>query len=101
MIIMGHRQVDQAAVFYEFSLERYIPPDHSTLSKNRHWRFRQSDLLWRVFETAPRRCISEGLVGAEDFAVDASLIKAEANRQNGIKGEKGLPPETAGRVVEK
>src|SRR5437588_4531491 len=70
-------------------------PDHSTFSKNRHGRFRQSDLLRRVFETVLRRCIHEGLVGGEGFAVDASLIKADANRQKGIEGDKGLPPHTA------
>jgi len=64
-------------------------PDHSTFSKNRHGRFRESDLLRRVFETVLQRCIGEGLVGGESFAVDASLIKADANRQNGIEGEKG------------
>jgi hypothetical protein len=63
-----------------------------TFSKNRHGRFRKSDLLRRVFETVLRRCIEEGLVGGEGFAVDASLIKADANRQKGIEGEKGLPP---------
>src|SRR6202521_1187524 len=75
-------------------------PDHSTFSKNRHGRFRQSDLLRRLFETVLRRCINEGLVGGEGFAVDASLIKAEANRQKGIEGEKGLPPEATGRAVD-
>ena len=65
-------------------------PDHSTLSKNRHRQFRQSDLLRRLFETVLGRCISEGLVGCEGFAVDASLIKADANRQKGIEGKKGL-----------
>ncbi len=54
-------------------------PDHSTFSKNRHGRFRKSDLLRRVFETVLLRCIEEGLVGGEGFAVDASLIKADAN----------------------
>ena len=73
-------------------------PDHSTFSKNRHGRFRESDLLRRVFETVLQRCIREGLVGGEAFAIDASLIKADANRQKGIEGEKGLPPE-AGRPV--
>ncbi len=53
----------------------------------------------RLFETVLRRCIGEGLVGGEGFAVDASLIKADANRQKGIEGEKGLPPEAAGRAV--
>jgi transposase len=175
--MMGHRQVEQAALFYEFSLERHIPPDHllrsidrfvelgelrrelaafyspmgrpsvdpelmirmlivgycfgirserrlceevhlnlayrwfcrlgldgqvpdhSTFSKNRHGRFRQSDLLRRVFETVLQRCIREGLVGGEGFAVDASLIKADANRQKGIEGEKGLGPDAASRAV--
>ena len=75
-------------------------PDHSTFSKNRHGRFRQSDLLRRVFETALQRCLREGLVGGEAFAVDASLIRADANRQKGIEGEKGLSPDIAGRAVE-
>src|ERR1700689_5071156 len=74
-------------------------PDHSTFSKNRHGRFRQSDLLRRMFETVLQRCIREGLVGGEAFAVDASLIKADANRQKGIEGEKGLTPEATGRAV--
>jgi transposase len=56
-------------------------PDHSTFSKNRHGRFRKSDLLRRVFETVLGRCVREGLVGGEAFAVDASVIKADANRQ--------------------
>ena len=175
---MGHRQVEQAALFYEFSLDRHIPgdhllrlidrfaelgevrralapfysntgrpsvdpelmirmliigycfgirserrlceevhlnlayrwfcrlglngqvPDHSTFSKNRHGRFRQCDLLRRVFETVLQRCIREGLVGGEAFAVDASLTRADANRQKGIEGEKGLPPDAAGRAIE-
>ena len=176
--MMGHRQVDQAGLFYEFSLERHVPsdhllrsidrfvelgglrrelapfysaigrpsvdpelmirmlivgycfgirserrlceevhlnlayrwfcrlgldgavPDHSTFSKNRHGRFRDSDLLRRLFETVLRRCMDEGLVGGENLAVDASLIKADANRQNGIEGEKGLPPQAAGRAID-
>ena len=53
-----------------------------------------------MFETVLERCIREGLVGGEGFAVDASLIKADANRQKGIEGEKGLPAEVSGRAVE-
>src|SRR5271156_6081713 len=60
-------------------------PDHSTFSKNRHGRFRESDLLRKVFETTVRCCLAQGLVGGEGFAVDASLIKADANRQKGIE----------------
>ena len=56
-------------------------PDHSTFSKNRHGRFRESDLLRRLFETVVARCIAEGLVGGERFAVDASIIRADANKQ--------------------
>ena len=75
-------------------------PDHSTFSKNRHGRFRESELLRHLFETVVRRCIAEGLVGGEGFAVDASLIKAEASRQKGVEGSKGLPPELTSRAIE-
>src|SRR5246127_1919600 len=176
--MMGHQQVEQAVLFYEFSLERHVPtdhllrsidrfvelgelrrelsafystigrpsiapelmirmllvgycfgirserrlceevhlnlayrwfcrlgldgdvPDHSTFSKNRHGRFRDSDLLRRLFEMILRRCIDEGLVGGQSFAFDASLTKADANPQNGVEGEKGLPPQAVGRAVE-
>jgi transposase len=33
--MMGHRQLEQAALFYEFSLERHIPPDHLLRSIDR------------------------------------------------------------------
>jgi transposase len=33
--MMGHRQVEQAALFYEFSLERRIPGDHLLRSIDR------------------------------------------------------------------
>ena len=75
-------------------------PDHSTFSKNRHGRFRDSDLLRQLFEIVVRRCMAEGLVGGEGFAVDASLIKADANRQSGTDGAKGLDPEVTNRAVE-
>src|SRR5271155_4903941 len=75
-------------------------PDHSTFSKNRHGRFRESDLLRRLFETVLQRCIDEGLVGGEGFAVDASLIQADASNRNRVEGTAGLPPEAAGRAVE-
>src|SRR3954452_4346313 len=61
-------------------------PDHSTFSKNRHGRFRDSDLLRRLFETVVQRCMDEGLVGGEGFAVDASLIQADANKQRSLLG---------------
>jgi len=61
-------------------------PDHSTFSKNRHGRFRESDLLRRLFETVLQRCIDEGLVGGEGFAIDASLIQADASDRNRVEG---------------
>src|SRR3954453_12605321 len=75
-------------------------PDPSTFSKNRHGRFRDSDLLRRLFETVLQRCIDEGLVGGEGFAVDASLIQADASDRNRVEGAAGLPPDAAGRAVE-
>jgi transposase len=85
--------------FCRLGLEGDVP-DHSTFSKNRHGRFRDSDLLRHVFEAVVRRCIAEGLVGGEGFAVDASLIKADANRQRGVHGSEGLSPEVSTRAVE-
>ena len=73
-------------------------PDHSTFSKNRHGRFRDSDLLRQLFETVVVRCMTEGLVGGEAFAVDASMVVADAHRQRGMasSGELAL---TSNRVV--
>ena len=73
-------------------------PDHSTFSKNRHGRFRDSDLLRQLFETVVARCMAEGLVGGEGFAVDASVIAADANRQRGVAGTGELDP-TSNRAV--
>src|SRR6202790_245221 len=162
--MMGPRQVDQAALFYEFSLERHVPaahllrsidrfvdlsevrnhlapfysstgrpsidpellvrmllvgycygirserrlceevhlnlayrwfcrlgldgevPDHSTFSKNKHGRFRETEAFRHVFESVVERCMAEGLVGGEGFAIDASMIKADANRSRKTTG---------------
>ena len=62
-------------------------PDHSTFSKNRHGRFRESDLLRYVFEMTVARCMQEGLVGGQGFAVDASLISADVQKQNSSNPE--------------
>src|SRR3989449_7335876 len=58
-------------------------PDHSTFSVNRHGRFRDSDLLRRVFEAVVRACMDAGLVKGEGFAVDASVMEADASRYRG------------------
>jgi transposase len=68
-------------------------PDHSTFSKNRHGRFRESDALRHLFESVVQRCMAEGLVGAEGFAVDASLIAADANKQCSVPSKDWNPEE--------
>jgi transposase len=73
-------------------------PDHSTFSKNRHGRFRESDLLRRLFETVVARCMAEGLVGGEAFAVDGSNVVADARRQRGVAQAGDLDP-TSNRAV--
>ena len=58
-------------------------PDHSTFSVNRHGRFRDSDILRHVFEAVVRACMDAGLVKGEGFAVDASVMEADASRYHG------------------
>jgi transposase len=58
-------------------------PDHSTFSANRHGRFRDSDLFRQLFEAVVRACMDAGLVRGEGFAVDASVIEADASRYHG------------------
>lgn len=41
----------------------------------------------------------EGLVGGEGFAVDASLIAADANRRRGVRGGEPLPREAINHAV--
>jgi transposase len=74
-------------------------PDHSTFSKNRHGRFRESDALRRLFESVVQRCIVEGLVSADGFAVDASLIAADANKQRSVPSHKWKPEEIKEKAV--
>lgn len=61
-------------------------PDHSTFSLNRHGRFRQSDAFRLLFEGVVRRCMAAGLVAGEGFAVDASVMEADASRYRGVSG---------------
>jgi transposase len=75
--------------FCRLGLEDRVP-DHSSFSKNRHGRFRDSDVFRHVFEGVVQRCMTEGLVRAEGFAVDASIIKADANRRRGVPSEQGI-----------
>lgn len=78
-------------------------PDHSTFSKNRHGRFRDSDVLRHVFDRVVLACIATGLVGGEGFAVDASLIEADANKGRSLPGAewtaRSIDPATANHAV--
>jgi transposase len=76
-------------------------PDHSSFSKNRHGRFRESDLLRQVFEAVVRACMEAGLVKSEGFAVDASIITADASRHHRITPEEAdwSKPERQTRAV--
>ena len=87
--------------FCGLSIEDKIP-DHSAFSRARNERFRDSDMFRRVFERVVEACIAADLVGGEGFAVDASLIVADANKQRSIPGkdwDKKRDPETASRAV--
>ena len=72
--------------FCRLSLEDVVP-DHSTFSKNRHGRFRESETFRWLFDDVVRRCMAEGLVKGEGFAVDASIVAADASAQRGEPGE--------------
>ena len=77
-------------------------PDHSSFSKNRHGRFREHDAFRKLFDSVLRRCMAEGLVQGEGFATDASMIKADAQRQRSCPGDAKVDwgdPEQASRPV--
>lgn len=87
--------------FCGLSIEDSLP-DHSAFSRARNERFRGSDIFRQVFERVVAACIQAGLVGGEGFAVDASLIQADANKCRSIPGgewSKDIDPETASRAV--
>jgi transposase len=87
--------------FCGLSIEDKVP-DHSAFSRGRHERFRDSDMFRRVFERVVETCIAAGLVGGEGFAVDASLIVADANKQRSIPGSewnKKRDPQGASRAM--
>ena len=77
-------------------------PDHSVFSRARNERFRDHDIFRQVFERVVASCISAGLVGGEGFAVDASLIEADANKSRSIPGsewKKEIDPTQVSRAV--
>ena len=72
--------------FCKLGIEDAVP-DHSAFSRARNERFREGDVFRRMFEQVVEACIAAGLVGGEGFAVDASLIQADANKQRSIAGQ--------------
>jgi len=87
--------------FCGLSIEDKIP-DHSAFSRARNERFRDSSIFRSVFERVVGACIGAGLVGGEGFAVDASLIVADANKQRSTPGprwNKELDAEAVSRAT--
>jgi len=75
--------------FCNLGIEDEIP-DHSTFSKNRHGRFRESDAFRHVFEGVVHRAIGAGLVGGEGFAVDASEILADVRKRRRVDASEAV-----------
>ena len=69
--------------FTRLDLEQEVP-DHSTFSKNRHGRFRESGVFREIFEEIVRRCLQAGLVEGKNLAVDGTMIEANASPQSRI-----------------
>src|ERR1700760_1483114 len=87
--------------FCKLGIEDAVP-DHSAFSRARNERFREGEVFRRIFERVVEPCIGAGLVGGEGFAVDASLIEADANRQRSIPGvewKKQIDPAASSRAV--
>src|SRR5499427_1978394 len=77
-------------------------PDHSVFSRARNERFRDHDTFRQLFERGVSACIRGGVVGGEGFAVDASLIEADANKSRSIPGsewKKEIVPTQVSRAV--
>src|SRR5262245_43158751 len=68
--------------FCRLGLEDKVP-NHSTFSINRHGRFRDSDIFRQLFEAVVRACMDAGLIKGEGFAIDASVMEANASRYHG------------------
>src|ERR1700676_1524148 len=88
--------------FCGLSIEDKIP-DHSVFSRARNERFRDHNIFRQVFERVVGACIAAGLVGGDGFAVDASLIEADANKSRSVPGvewnTKRIDPEAASRAA--
>ena len=88
--------------FCRLGIEDKIP-DHSAFTRARNERFRNQDIFRFAFERVVEACIKAGLVGGEGFAVDASLIAADANKCGSTPGGEwshDIDPATARRAVQ-
>ena len=70
--------------FCRLGLEGDVP-DYSTFSKNRHGRFRDSDLLRELFETTVRRCIE-----VESFRIPRGHRRRAIQTHEGIELSLGM-----------
>ena len=87
--------------FCGLGLEDAIP-DHSVFSRARHERFREAEVLRRLFEGVVGTCIERGLVDGVSFSLDASHIRADVNQVKRVPGSQAdaLPErERASRAV--
>lgn len=78
-------------------------PDHSAFTRARNERFREHDIFRQVFESVVAACIKADLVGGKGFAVDASLIAADANKCGSTPGNEwshDIDPATVERAVQ-
>jgi hypothetical protein len=85
--------------FTRLGFEQEIP-DHSTFSKNRHGRFRQSGVFREVFEEIVRRCLEAGLVEGRNLAVDGTLVGANASQQSRVPREQLAEVAQVSRTVQ-
>ena len=85
--------------FTRLSFDQEIP-DHSTFSKNRHGRFRQSGVFRKVFEEIVRRCLQAGFVEGRNLAVDGTLVGANASQQSRVPRERFAEAAKPSRTVQ-
>ena len=94
------RQDESAQLFYKFSLDRHVPADHllrqidavldlSTIRRRLapYYAVNGRLLFRQLFEQVVHMCLQAGLVGSEGFAIDASVIEADASLRRKAKGK--------------
>lgn len=65
--------------FLGYSFKTPIP-DHSTISKNRNVRFKESDIYQRIFDNIVLQAIEKKLINGKILFTDSTHIKANANK---------------------